>query len=180
MLLMASWGCGNDNSGNLKPKDNPVVASQQEDSSRLVKASMIPDFLALSKNENTESSKGFLQGVNTSDSSGPYIITEYYHDSLSFQLIYVSRSYEKEAITFDSIQKAEGNDYRDFLCYSFVYPMQNPYKMEDYHEDNVTYPVNVKCYIRKMNDWEFLSESKVNDLRELSQYKIKCIYSTIK
>ncbi len=180
MLIVPGWGCGNDNSGNLKAKDSPVATSQQEDSSRLVKAGKMPDFLTLSKNENTESSKGFLQGVNTSDSSGPYIFTEYYSDSLSFQLIYVSRSYEKDAITFDSIQKAEGNDYRDFICYTFVYPMQNPDKMEDYHKDNVTYPVNVKCYVRKMKNWELLSESKVNDLRELSQYKIKCIYSTIK
>ncbi|PZR07017.1 MAG: hypothetical protein DI539_24185, partial [Flavobacterium psychrophilum] len=149
------------------------------DSSGVNNTGKIPDYLALSKNENTESSRGFLQGVNTSDSAGPYIVTDYYSDSLSFQLLYVSRAYEKEAITFDSIQKAELNGYKDFVCYTFVYPMLAPDKMKDYHNDNVTYPVNVKCYVRKVNGWKFLSESKVNDLRELSQYKIKCIYATI-
>lgn len=136
----------------------------------------VPDFLALSKNENA-AYNGFLQGVDRSDSSGPYIYSEYFSDSLSFQLFFVPKYQEKDIITFDSIRRAATSGYRDYFCLAFVYPMQDPDKMEDYHADNVVYPVNVKCYVRKDRIWEFLSESQVIDLTDLSQFKIRCIYS---
>jgi hypothetical protein len=39
--------------------------------------------------------------------------------------------------------------------------MKDPEKMENYHSDNVTYPVMVRTYVRMHENWKLLSQSKV-------------------
>ena len=135
-----------------------------------------PDFLKISENS-TEAFIGHLQGVEKSDSSGPYAIREVYGDTLSFALIFYPTSISKDSVTFEKIKKARENDYHDYLCFAFVYPMKDPTKMKNYHDDNTTYPVTVDSYVRRNKTWEFISKLTVNNLEELSQYEIKCMYS---
>lgn len=179
ILLILLYGCSDIDSGKINTNDDSRVNSKQEENNQNTSLLNIPDFLELSKKQTNEY-KGNLQGVNKSDSSGPYIFNEYYGDTLSFQLFYLPKYVEKSIINFDSIKKAKDNDYRDFILIVFAYPMQNPDKMEDYHEDNVMYPVNVKYYARKNEKWQYISEQTVKDLTELSQFQIKCIYSALK
>jgi len=139
----------------------------------------IPDFLLLAKAKNTTAYQGFLQGVEKNDSSGPYYFKEYYGDTLSFQLVYFPKTFDKRLVNYDSIRKAEANNYSDYICFAFVYPMKDPDKMKD-HSDNVTYPVTVTSYVRKNGEWKLLSGSKAGNLTELSKYQTRCIYSVIK
>lgn len=120
----------------------------------------VPDFLALSKNKTRY--KGYLQGVPMSDSSGPYIFSEYYSDTLSFRLFYLPKHQDKRT----------GGDS---LLMAFVLPMQDPDKMEDYHDDPVTYPVQVRCYARKDKVWRYVANETVNDITGLSMFQIKYI-----
>lgn len=179
-------GCANpENSNNIVKKDTVEQNSSQSNESKSIEKSKdksnleaAPDFLALSKNIDI-AYQGYLQGVSKNDSSGPYFFKEYFSDTLSFQLIYFPKNKNRKNVNYDSIKIAEANNYQDYICFAFVYLMLDPDKMKDYHADNVIYPVNVKTYVRKANNWEFLSQSKVKNLRELSQYEIKSIYSII-
>lgn len=179
IFLRLLYGCSDIDSNKISTKDSSGVNSHQPGNNNIVNHSKIPDFLGLSNNQTTEY-KGYLQGVNKNDSSGPYIFKEYYSDSVSFQLFYLPKHQQKSIVTFDSIKKAKDNDYRDYTLIAFVYPMQDPEKAEDYHEDNVKYPVSVKCYAKREKNWEYVSEQIVRDLTEFSQFQIKCIHSTIK
>lgn len=179
-------GCANPENSNSNTKKK----SATESSPRLSENKSIPekknksnfnvgpDFFALVKNVAT-AYQGFLQGVSKNDSSGPYIFKEYYSDTLSFQLIFFPKNMDKGSVSFDSIKKAEANNYQDYICFAFTYPMQDPDKMKNYHGINIIFPVSVKAFVKKDEDWKLLSESKVYNLTQLSRYEIKCIYSSI-
>ncbi len=136
------------------------------------------DFLGISK-KNREANIGFLQGVAKSDSSGPYIIKDIITDTLSFRLLFYPKNDDKSLVNFSNFKRAEDNNYQDYICFAFVYVMVDPYKMKDYHADNVRYPIIVKSFVRKKNDWDFVNSSKIQNQSELSKFEIKSIYETI-
>ena len=136
------------------------------------------DFIELSKNS-AESYFGYLAGVEKSDSSGPYVIRQYFSDTLSFQLLFYPKKLEKGQVGFENVEQDATNKYENFECFAFVYRITEPSKMKNYHEDNATYPLVVKSYIRKSRSWKFIAKFEVNNLTELSNSKIKCIYSNL-
>jgi hypothetical protein len=138
---------------------------------------IIPDFLKISKEG--EINFGFLQGVEQNDSSGPYFIKEFITDSLSFRLIFYSKNGNKSTVTFADLREGEANDYKYFICFAFVFPMLDPYKMKNYHDDNTKYPVTVKSYMKKGRNWQFVSNLKVSSISDLSQYEINTIYMNL-
>jgi hypothetical protein len=141
-------------------------------------SSNVPDFLSLAKGAAT-TYQGFLQGVDRNDSSGPYLFREYFGDTLSFQIIFIPISGDKQHSNFDSLKVSEANNYANFKCFAFIYPMHDPDKSKDFHASNEKYPVEIRTFVKRGARWEFLSESKVNNLTEMSRYKIKCIFSVI-
>jgi len=92
--------------------------------------------------------------------------------------VYVPKNLNKKDITFDSIVNARKNDFKDYLLISFVYPMKNPDDVIN-DDDQIKFPLTVTSYVRKRNKWELQSQSIANNLTELSQYEIKCIYSPL-
>ncbi len=186
-LLIFSMICCLSSCGHL---ENNTLDKKREDSSRIDSTNIqaknlvnrnnfdtIPDFLKLSEDPKVEGYNGYLAGISKSDSSGPYVIREYITDTLSFHLIFASKASNKAIVTFDSIRNDAVNDYANYSCIAFVYPMRDPNKMKNYHDDNVKYPVTVKSYFRKNGSWILLSHSVVKNLMELSEYEIKSIYS---
>jgi hypothetical protein len=171
---------------NTKHPDNPIskdsserTAQQAENElSNISNSSKMSDFLTLVGNS-MEAGKYSLQGVTYSDSAGPYVIKQFYSDSLDFDLLFYPKNGDKKVVDFDAVRKGKSNGYKDFICFAFVYPMQNPDSMQDYHADNTTYPVLVKAYARKSTTWNFIAQSKVNSLSEMSEFKIKIIYMNI-
>lgn len=162
-------------------KQNSHLASDTTVTDNMKKESTtanVPDFLLLAKGTST-TYQGFLQGVNRNDSSGPYLFREYFGDTLSFQIIFIPKSGDKQHSNFDSLKVAETNNYADFNYVVFIYPMHDPDKSKDFHASNEKYPVEIKTFVKRATRWEFLSESKVNNLTEMSRYKIKCIFSVI-
>lgn len=133
------------------------------------------DFFKLA-NETKEVVRGWLQEVNFNDSSGPYVRKEFISDSLSFELIFFPRTIPKDSVTFKMVDTAGKNNYKDFYCFSFVFPM-NAQTIENYHEDNTPYPVKVKSYILINGEWKLLSTSTANNLKELSSTEIKAMYA---
>jgi hypothetical protein len=145
MLPLIAWGCGNSGDPGAVPKKDTVVQNspgQNEASADDKNAGeRTPDFLALSKTV-TSAYKGNLAGVDVSDSSGPFVIKEFFSDTLSFRMIFYPRNGQKDSVDFGSIARAADNNYQDYICFCFVYPMKDPEKMKDYHADNVSYPVD--------------------------------------
>jgi hypothetical protein len=139
-----------------------------------------PDFLEISKHS-TESYIGYLQGVEKSDSSGPFYMREFISDSLSFDLIFFPKNLNKGAVDFVTIKEASVSDYRDFVCFAFVYPMKDVEIGDaNYHSDNTPYPVLVKSYIKKEGGWILVSEQKAKNLADLSQYEVNTMYKNLK
>jgi hypothetical protein len=174
VLLVLLISCSNTNNSS---HDNVNSVSKQEKDTSAEIFHGIPDFLKL-VDAKSIGFRGNLQGVENTDSAGPYVCKEYFSDTLSFRLVYVPKYLKKNDITFDSIANAKNNDFEDYVLVSFVYPMKHP----DYvgkGDDQIKYPLTVKTYVRKGNKWELVSKSRVNDLTELSQYQIKCIYSAL-
>src|SRR5450631_2142157 len=99
-----------------KPPDNPINKDSSEKSAQEPKnepsdgfnSQQIPDFLNLLKNS-TEGGKFSLQGVSHSDSTGPYILEQFFSDSLDFDLLFYPKNGDKNAVDFDAIEKAKSN-----------------------------------------------------------------------
>ncbi len=127
-----------------------------------------------------ESFMGNLQGVKKSDSAGPYVIREFISDTLSFDLIFFPKNVNKNAVDFGGFDKDSVNNYHDYVCFAFVYPMKyvEP-TIANYHSDNTPYPVSVKSYVKRGNTWVFISQQKVRNLAQLSSYKIHTMYQNI-
>jgi hypothetical protein len=140
----------------------------------------IPDFLAMIRGEDVEGGRGYLGGVNHTDSSGPYVSFESYNDTLSFELIFYPKKLPRDSVQSETVNNDAANGYPNFICFAFVYPIPNPYKAADYHADNTPYPVTVKVFVRKNKTWKYLSQSKVGDLKALREYQISSMYSVIK
>jgi hypothetical protein len=56
--------------------------------------------------------------------------------------------------------------------------MKNPDNVIN-DDDQIKYPLAVTTYVKKEKKWELLSKSTVNNLTELSEYQINCIYSAL-
>jgi hypothetical protein len=145
-----------------------ALACTQSDGSK----KEIPDFLALSRKV-VEASKSYLAGVPNSDSSGPYVIKEYYSDTLSFRILLVLKNRPNSSVEITSLDSSP-NDYQDFIAYAFVYPMLNPDKI-GYHDSNVRYPVTVKTYFRNERTWKFLDSALVKNQIEFGRFEVSCI-----
>ncbi len=135
-----------------------------------------PDFIALSKHSST-TIQAYLEGVENSDSNGPYVETDYYSDTLDFSLIYYPRNGNKKRVELDSVTQDAATGFHNFVLFAFVYPMKDPVKMKDLHADNITYPLNVKAYYRRDTQWAYLSQDTVATLNELTEYQIRSMYS---
>ena len=183
ILILILYSCTN-HRANVDTKDSSVQPISDTNENKYTVANRndskaIPDFLAIA-NTVKNASRVYLQGVEKSDSSGPYVIKEFVGDTLSFDLIFYPKNGNKSDVTFEGIKGARMNDYHDFYCFVFVYPMKDPDKMKDYHADNAVYPVVVNSYVRKENSWTFLSQAKARNLSELSEYEIKTLYSSLR
>lgn len=188
ILALCAIQCNNDNpekESKLEPPENdPVLAEREAEAvaSDTVELKQVfifnrPDFFTLIK-DGKASYWGYLQGVEKSDSSGPYFMSEYFSDTLSFELFYVPEDLSRrDKISFDSIEVARANDFQGYNCYAFVYPMVDPDKAEDYHADNTPYPVVVYSYYREKGSWKELDAATANDLTELSQIRMRAIYA---
>ena len=184
IMLLVILGCKNENSKQLTLKDSSINVEEVKQSRKLVKHdpknSKIYDFLKISEDAK-ESFMGYMGGVEKSDSSGPYVTKEFVSDTLSFELFFFPRKLNKNSVDFTAVKKAKSDNYRDFVCFAFVYPMKNSQNMNDskYHDDNITYPVVIKSYARRGQLWEFVSTFLANDLSELRRYEIKTMYSVM-
>ena len=181
LLSFNLFECSSSNTSN-NPDKNKIdsfkskVSPQYQEKDKLVRDST-PHFLDLSEHSK-ESYLGYLAGVEKIDSSGPYIIREYISDTLTFDLVFVPKNGNKLSANFDSLRIDKSNNYQNYICIAFVFAMNDPFKMKDYHADNVKYPANVKSYLKEQNHWRFLSESKAKNITALSQYEILCIYAS--
>jgi|GEM_PF-4717100 len=137
-----------------------------------------PDFIKLSKLAD-EKGKIFLQGVDRSDSSGPYIVIDLALDTISFRLLFYPRSGDKNGTDFKAISEGYANNFKDFICFAFVYKMRTKREMKDEHADPTDYPAAVKAYVKKTDAWEILGEGSANNLSELSRLEINWIYKGI-
>jgi hypothetical protein len=154
MLLLMIVGCTNNSTENKAMQDSvsrelPKIDNNkiQTNSKDITIRSNPPDFLEISKKAK-ESFIGYLQGVEKSDSSGPFVIREYISDTLSFALIFSPKQVEKSAVDFKAIRKAAANNYDDYLCLAFVYPMKNVDPAnKDYHVDTTPYPISIESYL---------------------------------
>ena len=183
VYIFVALACNNPATVNSPEKEDSIKPTPRTNeikpgNNAELQQSGIPDFLDLVKN-NTEKGRMWLQGVEKSDSTGPYVIEEFFSDTLNFRLLYYPRDGNKAAVDFNTVANGKKNNFKDFICFAFVYPMKNPNTMEDEHAENTKYPVTVKAYVRKETVWNFSSESKVNSLKELSQFEIRSIYANL-
>jgi len=140
-------------------------------------AHTLPDFLELSKNSG-EVMFGFLQGVNKTDSSGPYVRRIFISDTLTFELIFYPKNSRKGDVDLSLFRtKYEKEGFKDFTCFAFIYPIPDRDSVKDYHADNTHYPIEIMSYVLMDNRWAFLSKGVAQDLAGLSRYQIESMYS---
>lgn len=181
LILLVQVGCGS--SDPSKPIDKGVSikdsGGHRRDSGVNQYGDAIPfDFVEKIRTVD-EASKIFLQGVERSDSSGPYIIKKYYGEPLTYSMIFYPKNIAKDSVKLSMIRTAGLNRYRDFICFAFVYPMKNPSLLKDYHDSNVSYPISIKSYSHSDGKWTYLSEDSVHNVTELSRFEIRSIYSVV-
>jgi|ERR1700694_263941 len=124
---------------------------------------------------------GYLQGLEASkDSLGEFGFYECYDCKESFRIIFVQKT--KPGADADSVIRKRfengcSDQYANFNCFVFVYPMRDPDKQEDVHAMNIDFPVTVKVYERIAGDhWKFLKKVRAKKFRELSILEFKTIY----
>lgn len=185
LIILHCIGCMNSSSKKMVQKDSSKTKEEKvhikNDSELINKQQLfdtLPDFLLLSENAK-ETGLVYLQGVNKTDSAGPYIVRDFITDTLSFELILYPKNNQKGNVDILFLDKYKMNGYKDFYCYAFIYKMYNPDKMKDYHADNTQYPAFVKSYLKKNGKWNFVSAHKAKNLSELSQYEIDVMYGNL-
>lgn len=132
-------------------------------------------------------SVGYLQGTTISkDSTGLFGFFDSYDSPLTYEIIFVakggikSRSLDSISSVDEKLDKGCDNNFSDFDCYAFVYPMRDPEKQDDMHAMNIDFPVNVKAYIKVEGDnWRLVKQIKTNSFKEFSKFQFDVIYSEI-
>ncbi len=170
--------CSEQGSSSLNLADTTIEKSTPNTSEEAVSLESTPDFISLSNNNN-ESFLGHLQGVGKNDSSGPYLRRDYFSDSLSFTIIYYPKLLSKDSLLLEDLEIAQSDGFKNFICFAFVFAGQNHKITKSYQADQITYPAQVKSYVRQDLAWQFYSQSTVKNLAELSQYEIETIFKNI-
>jgi len=125
--------------------------------------------------------EGYLQGVEASkDSLGDFCFYECYDCKETFQIILVhktQRGNDTDNSVWNEFENSCGNQYANFNCFAFVYPMRDPDKQKDVHAMNVDFPVTVRAYERTNGDsWRFLKKVRAKNFHALSLLQFKTIY----
>lgn len=126
---------------------------------------------------------GSIQGLEDSDKmyNVPLLYTETY-DTPSFSTYYIPN------LKYDSFVKmnmsefwTNQNNRINCSILIFIYPMIDPDSLEDYHSDNVIYPVLIKAYSLDESCNKFLIlEENVENFEELAKFKAEIIYRKMK
>ena len=160
---------------NSKSNDNAVAKNSNENLQDTT------GFLFNCQKWSTGISEGYLQGIEASkDSLGNFCFYQCYDCKETFEIIFVHKT-KRGADTDDSMwnefKDGCGNQYPDFNCFAFVYPMRDPDKQKDVHAMNVDFPVTVRVYERTIGDnWNFLKKVRAKNFHELSLLQFKTIY----
>jgi len=138
-----------------------------------------------------------LQGTDKSrDLTGYLCIADCYDCKETYELIFKYKAgLEKiksieieEDVIFNIFKSGCSNQFSDFDCYAFVYPMRQPEPGECADKNGkpincdsgVDYPVKVKAYYREAgNHWIFLEEKKIKDFEALSLFFYHATYSKL-
>jgi hypothetical protein len=169
------FSCKSDlKSSNSKTNQNTKLDSITKDLKEKKSNTSFQNFLEISKNVK-EIELGFFQGVEKSEASGPFVFKDYFSDSLNFRIVFYPKNHDKYSVNFKKIGEAGINNYKDFICFVFVYSKQKSLNMKDYHEDKISYPVSINSYIRKEINWQFINKGVAQNLSDLSKYEIKII-----
>jgi hypothetical protein len=157
------------------------------------------------KNENRESNNkdyfnlcsnlniwfGSIQGISEKISSDSIIIqpfAECYDRDLSYELVWTPKMDLNgwNELTIDEMQlkfnSEKERNYPGFKSFCFVYKMVDPDELEDYHDLNMGFPLNVKAYKFENDNWIFLSEHIFDSFSSFSwmKYRIVMEYESIK
>lgn len=130
-------------------------------------------------------SVGYLQGTNISkDSTGLFGFFDCYDNLHTYEIILVnkggikSRNLDSISSIDEKLDKGCDNDFSEFDCYAFVYPMRDPEKQDNMHAMNIAFPAVVKAYSRiKGDNWRFIKYLKANSFKEFSKFQFDVIYS---
>ena len=141
------------------------------------------NFFNTSKDCTIEYHFGALQGTNHSfDSVNCFGFGECYC-SKSYEIIFLYKDLKTRKALGDDIvgdiffKKQQMIDtFKDFECYSFVYPQRDPEMQDDIHEMNVDFPVDVIAYKRINKQWIYKGRIKAKSFEALSEFQFKIIY----
>ncbi len=186
-FLLFLSGCGQTPDKSVVPvvsKDSATAAASATAASKdtmvgvaeSVHQSGIPDFFKLGRVVTGATAvTGYLGGNRKNDLAGPFVKIEYYSDTLSFDLVFYPKNRPKSSVELASIDSAAANGYRDYICFGFVYPMEDP----DLHQDNISFPLTIKAYVRKDDHWEYRSKASAKDFAQLSGFEINTINEVV-
>jgi len=131
----------------------------------------------------SHSSLGNLQGVEAGkDSIMNFYFGECFTCNETYQIIFVHKEFNKrldEAYNVLSSEFKNGctNDFKNFNCFAFVYPMRDPDKQKDPHAINFDFPMFIRAYERIDNDnWRFIKSRQVKNYQEYALFKFNSIY----
>ena len=138
-------------------------------------------FLSNCQNRISGSSMGYLQEVpSRKDSLGAFCFYECYDCKETFEIVFIHKNKQgpdTDNSVWDEFEKSCHNNFSNFNCFAFVYPMRDPDKQKDIHAMNIDFPVMIKAYERITNDnWKFVKEIKAKKFKEFSLFQFKTIY----
>lgn len=153
------------------------------------------DFFKVPKECTIRYSSGALQGTKHSIDSIGYLCFANIYCKKTYEIIFLYRDLAiRKAIGYDVsdifMNKQLGsNNFTDFECYVFVYPQRDPERQADIGASNIDFPVKVVAYRRYWDNkvvanenhykFKFVSERKVDNFEQLSEFQFKVIYNLI-
>lgn len=125
--------------------------------------------------DNLELWKGGIQGVPSSDSTGPYIMGQCFGDAHFDIIVYAEKDVELSDAVInhkDLNTSLEGVSY-----FAFEIPKvtkENPEDEFDLYD--YVYPSEVKVYKNVEGEWRLINTKEVSSFEELGQLKLESIY----
>ena len=150
--------------------ENTHSAAKQE-----VKIEKI-DFDFLTDCDSLDMWQGGIQGIDVSDSTGPFIMAQCFSNKHFDLVIYSNREIGlKEGTNFK--EKSIKNGITDAEYYAFEISKKTPENAEnEFDTYDYIYPSEVKIYKLFQDGWYLIKRQNVNSFEELGRLKLKSIY----
>ncbi|WP_018342912.1 hypothetical protein [Cytophaga aurantiaca] len=134
------------------------------------------DFDFLTDCDSLDMWQGGIQGINVSDSTGPFIMAQCFANKNFDLIVYSNRKIElKEGTDFKG--KSIKNGIAGAEYYAFEIPKKIPEEPEnEFDTYDYVYPSEVKIYKLFEDGWYLIKRGKVDSFEELGRLKFNSVY----